>query len=192
MPLGDLSAESGFPSTPLATHLKCSLLKQLAAIIEKRLFLFSESQKLYEEASYSLFFKPSLFSLLLSVLSENTNFVAVDKLLAFFTNMHSEQYIMIMPIQFYHLYGGGLFTIEGRVFREKLTQLVESLGRVLSTSETVINRNIDDFKNNKERQVLLEESIRTAMLMKNPEDLTGTVTRISNSLFANKEYLQRE
>lgn len=63
---------------------------------------------------------------------------------------------------------------------------------MLSASETVINRNIEDFKNNKERQVLLDESIRTAMLGKNKEDLSTAVTRISEWLFGNKEYLQRE
>jgi hypothetical protein len=128
----------------------------MASIIEKRLFLSSESQKLYEEASYSLFFKSSLFPLLLSVLSENTNFVAIDKLLAYFTSLQSDQYTsFLLPIQSYHLYGGGLFTIEARVFREKLTLMVESLGRVLSASDTVINRSIEDYKSNKERQGLL-------------------------------------
>jgi hypothetical protein len=97
---------------PFSTHLKCSLLKLLASIIEKRLFLSTWSQKLYEEASYSLFFKSSLFPLLLSVLSENTSFVAIDKLLTFFTSLQSEQYTnFLLPIQSYHLYGGGLFTI---------------------------------------------------------------------------------
>lgn len=62
---------------------------------------------------------------------------------------------------------------------------------MLSASETVINRNIEDFKNNKERQVLLDESIRTAMLAKNKEDLSSVVTRISEWLFGSKDYLQR-
>ncbi len=164
--MGEAPGEAVFPNSPLSS-LKCSFLKLLAALIEKRLFLFPESQKLYEEASCSLLFKPALFPFLLAVLSQNSNYVPIERLLAFFTTLHSEQYIMLLPLQFYHLYGGGLFTIEGRVFREKLTLLVESLGRVLSTSETVINRNIEDFKSNKERQVLLEESIKTAMLGKN-------------------------
>jgi hypothetical protein len=62
----------------------------------------------------------------------------------------------------------------------------------LSASETVISRNIEEFKNDKERQVLLDESIRTAMLAKNKEDLSAAVTRISGWLFGSKEYLQME
>jgi hypothetical protein len=82
--------------------------------------------------------------------------VGIDKLIAFLTTLLSEQYPLLMPINLYHLYGGGLFTIEAKAFRDKLTLLLESLGRTLSTSETVINRNIEDFKGNKERQVLLQ------------------------------------
>lgn len=136
-------------------------------------------------------FKPSLFSLLLSVLSENTNFVAIDKLVAFFTNLLSEQFPLLVPINLYHLFGGGLFTIEAKVFREKLTQLVESLGRALSASETVINRNIEDFKGNKERQIILQESVKTLMLSKNKETLAELAAQISNSIFVSREYLQR-
>jgi hypothetical protein len=40
--------------------------------------------------------------------------------------------------------------------------------------------------------VLLDESIRTAMLAKNKEDLSTAVARITEWLFGSKEYLQRE
>jgi hypothetical protein len=135
------------------------------------LFVSAESNKLYDELSYALVFKQCLFSLVLSVLSENTNFVAIEKLITFYKNLTSEQHAIFIPIHIYHLYGGGLFTIEAKVFREKLTYLIETLGKTLSSSETVVNRNIESFKGNKERQILLEESIKTVMMSKNKEAL---------------------
>jgi hypothetical protein len=38
---------------------------------------------------------------------------------------------------------------------------------VLSTSDTVINRNIEQYKGNKERNLLLEESVKIVMIAKN-------------------------
>lgn len=112
LPLGESIGEAVFSGKPLCTQqIKCSLLKLLANIIERKLFLFPESQRLYEEASCSLFFKTALFLFLMAVLSHNSNFVPLDRLMAFFTTLHTEQYVMLLPLQFYHLYGGGLFTI---------------------------------------------------------------------------------
>jgi hypothetical protein len=45
--------------------------------------------------------------------------------------------------------------------------MIESIGRVLSTSDTVINRNIEQYKGNKERNLLLEESVKIVMIAKN-------------------------
>jgi|688.fasta_scaffold64108_1 hypothetical protein len=45
--------------------------------------------------------------------------------------------------------------------------MIESIGRVLSASDTVINRNIEHFKGNKERNLLLEESVKIVMIAKN-------------------------
>lgn len=166
-------------------------MKLLGALIEKRQFQCGESQKLYEEVSYSLAFKPSLFPFLLSVLSENTNLVAPEKLLAFFSSLLSEQ-LSLLPLHVYHLFGGGPFTIEARTFREKLSALMEALGKALSTSETVINRNIEEFKGSKERQAILEESLRTVMASKNKEGIAEVVGRIIGALFNGRDYLQRE
>lgn len=67
----------------------------------------------------------------------------------------------------YHLYGGGLFTIELKVFKEKISNMIESMGRALSTCETIVNRNIEQFKTHKERAKFLEESVKTVMMSKN-------------------------
>lgn len=72
----------------------------------------------------------------------------------------------------YHLYGGGHFTIEARTFKEKLTSTIEALGKVLSASETIISRNIEYFKKDKERKKLLDESLKIVMVSKNKEALT--------------------
>jgi hypothetical protein len=105
--------------------------------------------------SFSLVFKQCLFSLILSVLSENTNFVLIEKLITFYKNLSSEQHLIFLPIHIYHFYGGGAFTIEARAFKTKLTTMIEALGKVLSTSDTIISRNIEQFKNNKERRAQL-------------------------------------
>jgi hypothetical protein len=131
------------------------------------LFTTSDSQKLYDELSYALIFKQCLFPLILSLLSEGTNFVVLEKLITFHKNLQSEQHILFLPIQIYYLFGGGLFTIEARAFRERVASMVEAIGRVLSTSDTIINRNIEHYKGNKERSLLLEESVKIVMIAKN-------------------------
>jgi hypothetical protein len=104
----------------------------------------------------------------------------------------SEQYQLYLPIQIYHLYGGGAFTIESRVFREKLTAMIEGLGRALSSTETIINRNIEHYKSNPERKLLLEESIKIVMLAKNKQGLTEVTANIAKVLFAGRDYLKKE
>jgi hypothetical protein len=47
----------------------------------------------------------------------------LEKLITFYKNLSSEQYIVFLPIHVYQLYGGGLFTIEARVFKAKLTSM---------------------------------------------------------------------
>jgi hypothetical protein len=124
-------------------------LKLLANIIEKRLFVCTESPKLYDEISFSLVFKQCLFSLVLSILSENANFVLIEKLITFYENLSSEQHLLFLPVHLYHLYGGGQFAIDAATFRAKLTALLEGLGKALSTSDTIISRNIEQFKTSK-------------------------------------------
>lgn len=192
LPQSELAAEGVFPVNGSAPLLKCSLLKQLAGVMERRQFECADSQKVYEEVSYCLVLKPSLFPFLLAVLSENTNLVSLDKLLAFFSCLLSQQFALLLPLHVYHLFGGGPFTIEAKLFREKLASLLEALGRALSTSDTVINRNIEEFKGSKERQTILEESLRAVMLAKNREGVAETVARIASALFGTREYLQRE
>lgn len=138
----------------------------LASIIEKRLFISTESPKLYDEMSFSLVFKQCLFSMLLSVLSENSNFVIVERLISFYKNISSEQYLLFLPLHIYHLLGGGAFTIEATVFRTKLAAVIEALGKALATSDTIISRNIESFKG-KDRRGLLEESVKVVLLSKN-------------------------
>jgi hypothetical protein len=46
-----------------------------------------------------------------SLLSENTNYVHLEKLVGFYKILTSNQYSHFLPINIYHLYGGGLFTI---------------------------------------------------------------------------------
>lgn len=70
--------------------------------------------------------------------------------------------------------------------------MVECIGKVLSTSETIINRNIEQFKSNKERAVFLEESVKTVMISKNKEALAEFVTFIMTPIFLNRDYLQRD
>lgn len=70
--------------------------------------------------------------------------------------------------------------------------MVECIGKVLSTSDTIINRNIEQFKSNKERAAFLEESVKTVMISKNKEALTEFVSFITTPIFLNREYLQRE
>jgi uncharacterized membrane protein len=69
--------------------------------------------------------------------------------------------------------------------------MIESIGKVLSTSETIINRNIEQFKNDKERTLHLEESVKTVMMSKNKEALLEIVNFIANPIFVSRDYLQK-
>lgn len=128
--------------------------------------------------SFSLVFKQCLFSLVLSILSENANFVLIEKLITFYKNLTSEQHLIFLPLHLYHLYGGGQFTIEAANFKSKLTALIEGLGKVLATSDTIISRNIEQFKANKQRRALLDESVRVVLISKDKTALPDFVTQV--------------
>lgn len=48
-----------------------------------------------------------------------------------------------------------------------MVTMVENMGKALSGSDTAVSRNIEFFKSNKERKVMLEESVKMVMLAKN-------------------------
>lgn len=50
-------------------------------------------------------------------------------------------------------------------------QLIDHLARALSHSDTFIGRNVEFYKNNKERKLILDESIKVVLLAKNKENL---------------------
>lgn len=158
-------------------------MKLLANLIEKRLFISTEEPKLYDEMSFSLVFKQCLFSLVLSILSENANFVLIEKLITFYKNLSSEQHLIFLPLHLYHLYGGGQFTIEAAIFKNKLTSLIEGLGKVLATSDTIISRNIEQFKANKQRRALLDESVRVVLISKDKTSLPDFVSQVCDTIF---------
>jgi hypothetical protein len=81
------------------------------------LFISPANQQHFEEISYSLTFKSGLASLLISIVSENTNFVPIDRLVSFYRTITSEQYLLYLPIHLYFLYGGSLFTIQAKLFK---------------------------------------------------------------------------
>lgn len=62
-------------------------------------------------------FKATLAPLLISIVSENTNLIPVDRLISFYKTLTSEQYLLYMPIHLYYLYGGSLFTIQANIFK---------------------------------------------------------------------------
>ena len=141
--------------------------------------------------SFSLVFKQCLFSLLLSVLSENANFVIIEKLITFYKNLSSEQHLIFLPIHLYHLYGGGQFAIDVITFKSRLTALVEGLGKALATSDTIISRHIEQFKSNKHRRALLDESVRVVLMSKDRNALPNLVASISDTIFKGKDKLQK-
>jgi len=57
------------------------------------------------------------------------------------------------------------------------------LGRVLANSETLISRNIEQFKNNKERKLVLDESLKVVILSKNKESLVEIIESMTNNIF---------
>ena len=70
--------------------------------------------------------------------------------------------------------------------------IVEGIAKALSQSDTFVSRNIEFYKNNKERKLFLDESIKTVMLAKNKDTLSETANNITNHLFAGREYLSKE
>lgn len=53
-----------------------------------------------------------------------------------------------------------------------MTSTIEALGKVLSASETIISRNIEYFKKDKQRKKLLDESVKIVVVSKDKEALT--------------------
>lgn len=70
--------------------------------------------------------------------------------------------------------------------------MIEGLGRALSSTETIINRNIEHYKSNPERKLLLEESIKIVMLAKNKQGLSEVTANITKILFVGRDYLKKE
>lgn len=81
------------------------------------MFLSEHHQKYHEEITYSLAFKPHLTSYFLSLVSENTNYIPLERLAGIHRALISEQYPLYLPIQLYFLFGGSLFTIESKGFK---------------------------------------------------------------------------
>ena len=63
---------------------------------------------------------------------------------------------------------------------------------MLSLSDTFISRNVESYKNNKERKSVLEESVKAVMMAKNKDSLEATAANIASDLFQGKEYLSKE
>ena len=110
----------------------------------------------------------------------------------FYRALLSEQYVLYLPLQLYYLFGGGAFTIEPNLFQEKLTSLIEQLGKVLSTSDTVTTRNIEALKHNKSRRGVLDESVKVVMLSKNKPALVEIAASMTNSIFQGRDYLKQD
>lgn len=47
----------------------------------------------------------------LSIVSENSSLVGIDKIVNFHKHLMADNYILYIPIYLYFMYGGGLFTI---------------------------------------------------------------------------------
>jgi len=131
------------------------------------LFTSRAQQKIFEEVSYSLAFKSNLQPYFLSILSENSNYIPLERVNSFFNFLASEQYPLYLPIQLYYLFGGSLFTIEGKIFKQKIISIIENIAKTLSQSDTFIGRNVESYKNHRERKLILDESIKVVMLAKN-------------------------
>lgn len=69
-------------SNLISTHIKLPLLKLIAGIIQKKLYK-TENQNLDNEMSYGFIFKNYLLSYFISVVSENSCNIGIDKILAF-------------------------------------------------------------------------------------------------------------
>lgn len=70
--------------------------------------------------------------------------------------------------------------------------IIEALSKALSNSDTVISRNIEFYKSQRERKIILEESVKVVMLAKSKDSLNEMAVAITNSIFSGKEYLNKE
>lgn len=109
----------------------------------------------------------------------------------FYRALVSEEYMMYLPVQLYVLFGGGVFTIEARTFKERLTDLIEQLSKALSTSHSITTRNIETLRLSNARRGVLDESVRMVMLAKNKPTLTEIVNKITQSIFHGSDYLKQ-
>ena len=113
----------------LSTHIKLPLLRLIAQIIEKKLY---HREGARDEISYSVIFKNCLLSVFLSIVSENSSLIGIDRIVNFHRNLMTENYILYVPIYLYFMYGGGLFTIERKIFKNSFTKVMANLSYVLS------------------------------------------------------------
>ena len=56
----------------------------------------------------------------------------MDRIVNFHRNLMTENYILYVPIYLYFMYGGGLFTIERKIFKNSFTKIISNLSYVLS------------------------------------------------------------
>ena len=130
--------------------------------------------------------------MILSILSENTNYLAFERIINFYKILVSQQFVHYIPLQIYHLFGGSVFTISSKSFKEKFAHMIGSIGKVLSISDTIINRNIEMFQTNKERKLILDESIKMVMISRDKEAFVKISDYFIESLFGNSEYLKKD
>jgi hypothetical protein len=113
------------------------------------LYLSDQFQRIYEEVGFSILFKKEMFTILTPLATGTAQYLQVDKLAALYQSIMTEITSPHLPQLLYNLYGGGVFTIESKKFREKVIAVITQLGKTLSTSESIVTRNIEDFKKNR-------------------------------------------
>lgn len=62
---------------------------------------------------------------------------------------------------------------------------------MLATSDTIISRNIEQFKANKQRRALLDESVRVVLISKDRAALPDFVNQVCESIFDGKCQMQK-
>lgn len=56
----------------------------------------------------------------------------MDRIVNFHKNLMTDNYILYLPIYLYFMYGGGLFTIEKKIFKNTFIKLINNLSFVLT------------------------------------------------------------
>lgn len=79
-----------------------------------------------------MIFKNCLLSVFLSIVSENSSLIGMDRIVNFHKNLMADNYILYLPIYLYFMYGGGLFTIEKKIFKNTFIKLINNLSFVLT------------------------------------------------------------